>query len=104
MPEYFIQAGKGRPTETYLGSTPNENGDYPLKAPHYGVMSQSFESTPDGVILRVTNQAFLGLEQTRGVPLTVDGKGIIRLTSHHALLVDLGEDPNAVVRRASASQ
>ena len=93
MPEYFLEGWGWVSRREYLGKTPNEDGDYPLEDSQHGVMSQQFSSQPEGLILKLNNPNIPGLidqsilfDQTR--------KAVIRLTTHHALEVDLGQEDN----------
>lgn len=91
MPEYFLETWGWISRTEFLGKTPNEDGEYPLQDPRYGVMSQQFSVQPDGVLLKLKNLNIIGLFDGQ-VLLDQTGRGRIRLTSHNALEIDLGED------------
>jgi len=89
MAEYYL-VGRGRTGESehYLGTTPNEDGEFPLRNNVYGTITQTFTETPEGLVLKVSGNPETILHNPRQMLIDGSGKGSARITSHHNLKVE----------------
>ena len=89
MAEYYLVGrGRGGESEHYLGTTPNTDGEFPLRNNAYGTITQTFTKTPEGLILKVVGDPNTILRNFHQMLIDVSGKGSARITSHHNLKVE----------------
>ena len=92
MAEYYlIGKGRGGESEHYLGTTPNIDGEFPLRESIYGAMRQTFTETPEGLVLKVSAVATI-LNNPIEILIDKKGNGSGRITTAHTLKVEKARD------------
>ncbi len=106
MPEYYqVSNGRNGRSEYHLGSTPNENGIFPLRdQAKYGTLTQAFIVSDKGLSVSVLCPNVLGLDTDCELFFDSEGKrrGHMSITHRHHE-TNLGEPVEAVVRRVTSA-